>query len=193
MIQRSAADTASRIVEFWCGLPDRDGAFEKRESWFKADSDFDARITAEFLGDHESAAAGELDGLKATPEGCLALVILLDQFPRNMFRGTPRAFATDEAARAVSRHALTQRLDATLHRVPRSFLYLPLEHSENLEDQELSVRLFESLGDEDWLGYARAHRDIIARFGRFPHRNAILGRESTPEETEFLKQPGSAF
>ena len=193
MIQRSAADVASRVVDFWCGQPDLDGAFEKRENWFKADPDLDARITDEFLPDHERAAAGELDALKAMPEGCLALAILLDQFPRNMFRGTPRAFATDEAARAVCRHALAQGFDAKLHRVPRSFLYLPFEHSEELEGQELSVRLFDALGDEEWLGYARAHRDIIARFGRFPHRNAVLGRESTPEEIAFLRQPGSAF
>lgn len=123
----------------------------------------------------------------------LAHIILLDQVPRNMFRGTARMFASDATALAIARAGLEQGLDHGLDTNQRLFLYLPFEHSEDLADQELSVRLFEQLGHAEYLRYAVAHREIIARFGRFPHRNALLGRSSTLEEIAFLQQPGSSF
>ena len=126
--------------------------------------------------------------------GCLALCILLDQVPRNLFRGTPRAFILDPAAREVTRHALQQGFDSGLKETERMFLYLPLEHSEDLSDQQDCVRLMGALPNgAEYLSYAERHRDVIARFGRFPHRNGILGRDSTEEELEFLKQSGSSF
>jgi uncharacterized protein (DUF924 family) len=138
--------------------------------------------------------SGDFDHWRETAAGCVALCILLDQAPRNLFRGDPRSFASDAAARAVTRHALARGLDRDLPQEQRAFLYLPLEHSENLADQEACVRLFAGLDENpDGLDYAVRHRDIIARFGRFPHRNAVLGRTSTPEETEFLTQAGSSF
>jgi uncharacterized protein (DUF924 family) len=120
-------------------------------------------------------------------------VIVLDQFPRNMFRGTPLAFATDHLALAVASEAIARGFDNVLDKHRRLFIYLPFEHSEKLDDQHRAVELISNLGDEELLQYAVAHRDIITRFGRFPHRNGILGRPSTTEEVEFLKQPGSAF
>ena len=125
--------------------------------------------------------------------GCLALIVLLDQFSRNMFRGTARAFAADAKALSVACAALDRGFDQEAPAVLRSFFYLPFEHSEVLADQERSVALFEALGDADGLDYAIRHHDIIARFGRFPHRNELLGRENTPEESTFLTQPGSRF
>ncbi len=162
--------------------------------WFMKDSAFDAEVRTRLAGLHETAAAGDFESWRETAAGCVALCILLDQAPRNLFRGHARAFQTDPQALAVTRHALAQGLDRGLPQVQRVFLYLPLEHSEDLADQEHCVRLIGEL-DEDpgWLDYAVRHRDIVARFGRFPHRNAILGRDSTPEEVEFLTQPGSSF
>ncbi|WP_338089144.1 DUF924 family protein [Nannocystis pusilla] len=140
------------------------------------------------------AASGALDGWGAAPRGALALVILLDQFPRNMFRGTPEAFASDAKAREVANAALDAGHEHALTQEERLFLYLPLEHSEELADQERCVELMRALDETPmWLDYAVRHRDVIARFGRFPHRNAVLGRESTAEECEFLMQPGSSF
>ena len=135
----------------------------------------------------------ELDSMANDPQGCLALIILLDQFSRNMFRGSAQAFAADEKALAHARTAVERGLDQQLPPFQRTFVYLPFEHSESLADQDRSVALFEALGDENTYDYAVRHRDIIVRFGRFPHRNVILGRESTPEELEFLKEPGSSF
>ncbi len=162
--------------------------------WFVKDPAFDAEVRARLADLHEMAATGAFDRWRETPAGCLALCILLDQAPRNLFRGDARSYASDTAAREVTRYALARDLDHGLAREQRLFLYLPLEHSENLADQELSVQLFAGLDENpEWLDYAVRHRDIIARFGRFPHRNAVLGRASTPEETEFLTQPGSSF
>ena len=185
--------TVHRVLSFWFGEPDADGSFSKRQEWFRKDPTFDAEITERFGGDYEKAARGDLDALMATAEGCLALLVLLDQFPRNMFRASPRAFATDAKAREVTRHALEQGFDAALAPVQRVFVYLPLEHSEDLADQERMVALAEALGDADLVDYAVRHRDIIARFGRFPHRNAALGRASTEEEAAFLQEPNSSF
>ena len=186
-------ETVRRVLSFWFGEPGADGSLPKRQEWFRKDPAFDAAIAEGFGGDCEKAARGDLDALMATAEGCLALLILLDQFPRNMFRGSRLAFATDGKAREVTRHALKHGFDAALAPVQRVFLYLPLEHSEDLADQERMVALAEALGDADLVDYAVRHRDIIARFGRFPHRNAALGRASTEEEAAFLQEPNSSF
>lgn len=156
--------------------------------WFKADEAFDQEVRRALLPLHEQAAAGRLDHWRETARGALALVILLDQVPRNLFRGDPRAFATDAQALAVTKDALAKGLDQELRQVERMFLYLPLEHCENLAEQELCVQLIGALDENpEWCNYARRHRDIVARFGRFPHRNAVLGRASSDEELAFLE------
>lgn len=162
--------------------------------WFERSLAFDREVAERLAPLHERAAAGELDHWAAEPRGALALVILLDQVPRNLFRGTARAFESDAKARAVSHAALAAGHDAALSaEAERLFLYLPFEHSENLADQERSVALFSRLSDPGWLRYAELHREIVARFGRFPHRNAALGRETTSEEAAFLQEPNSSF
>ena len=175
------------IVEYWFSEAVKPYWFEKSES-------FDRQVRDMLLDPHERAAAGRLNSWMEDVDGCLALCILLDQVPRNVFRGTPRAFATDEKARTVARHAIGNDFDLECEPEERTFLYLPYEHHEDLESQRLSVQLFrERVGVPDTVEWAERHLAIIERFGRFPHRNAILGRESTPEEVEFLKQPGSSF
>lgn len=150
-----------------------------------------------FLADCNLAAEGRLAHWQEHPNSCLALILLLDQFPRNIFRGTPRAFATDAMALQAAERAVGDRFDEQLLPVQRWFLYLPFEHSEHLEHQHRSIALFDTLRDDpdsaSTIDYAYRHLRVIERFGRFPHRNAILGRESTPEEQEFLLQPGSGF
>lgn len=189
-------ERAEAVLGFWFGEPE-DGAARPREVWFQRDEDFDAGISSRFRADYERAATGELDDWLATPRGALALAILLDQFPRNLFRGSARAFETDARARSVARTALERGYDVRVSSVERWFFYLPFEHSEDLDDQRLSVELFATLGDDEGSrmvqDYAGRHMEIIERFGRFPHRNATLGRPSTPEEEEFLRQPGSSF
>lgn len=181
-----AAEIA-QVLDFWF-------APGMAERWFKTDPAFDAEVRARLGPLHERAAAGELHGWRDSAEGCLALVLLLDQAPRNLFRDAARAFATDAAALELAYHAIARGFDRELPQGRRIFLYLPLEHSEDLADQETCVRLTAALDENpDWHDYAVQHRDIIARFGRFPHRNAALGRESTPEELAFLEQPGSSF
>ncbi len=181
------AETIDEVLAFWF-------AEGRNEVWFVKNAAFDAEVRA-FLGAlFERAVAGGLDHWRESGRGCLALVILLDQVPRNLFRDDPRAYDTDEQARSVTHHALRARLDEDLSQPERLFLYLPLEHSESLDDQTLCCDLIERL-DEDpgWHDYALQHRRIIARFGRFPHRNVVLGRPSTPEEKDFLTQDGSGF
>lgn len=163
------------------------------EQWFKKDAAFDATIRDRFGDLHAVASAGGCDDWAETPEGSLALVLVLDQFSRNLYRDDPRAFAQDAKALDIARRALAAGHDQAYPAGQRYFYYLPYEHSEDLRDQEESVALFEKHGDAHTLDYAIAHRDIIARFGRFPHRNAVLGRESTAEEEEFLQTPGSSF
>jgi uncharacterized protein (DUF924 family) len=184
----------SQVLLFWFGEGDERGKRHKR--WFQKDPSFDREIGARFLALYERLAAAPEAWLGAAAD-CLARIVVLDQFPRNMFRGTPRAFEADGLAREATRHALAARYDAAMKPVERMFCYLPLEHSEALEDQLLACRLTEPLAafaeTADAHEYALLHRDVIQRFGRFPHRNAILGRESTPEEIEFLKQPRSSF
>lgn len=140
----------------------------------------------------EKAARGELDRWRSAPLASLALIVVLDQFPRNMFRGTSRAFASDPMALAAARNALERAFDRLLSPQERTFMYLPFEHAEDLAAQRRSLALFQALDPND-MEYARRHYEIIARFGRFPHRNAVLGRESTAEELDFLKQAGSSF
>lgn len=180
------ADAIDDVLTFWF-------APGRKESWFGKSDAFDREIGARFGSLMEDAAAGRLGHWTATPRGSLALCILLDQFPRNVWRGTPRAFASDARAREVAAHALAAGQDRCLTPDERMFFYLPFEHSEDPGDQERCVRLMAELGDPEWLEYAVRHRDIIARFGRFPHRNAVLGRASTDEERAFLEEPNSSF
>lgn len=185
------------ILDFWFGREGDEGYGEFREAWFTKDPEFDREVWDRFEGAYEEAAAGRLDHWKDEAQSCLALIILLDQFTRNMFRGDPKTYATDDKAREAARHAVEHAYDRELSPYGRLFVYLPFEHSEDLEDQRFSVELFRGLaaemGSEDLLGYAVRHLEIIERFGRFPHRNEILGRATTPEEAEFLREPDSSF
>ena len=160
------------------------------EKWFKKVAAFDEAIRLKFEPTHHRAARGEYDGWAETAEGALALLILLDQFPRNLFRGSAHQFATDPKARAVARAAIERGFDRDIDPALRNFFYLPFEHSEDLADQDYGVVLCAETGEPDDLKWAKLHRDIIARFGRFPHRNAALGRTTTPEEQEFLDEGG---
>ncbi|MDP9928875.1 DUF924 family protein [Variovorax paradoxus] len=175
--------TALDIVNFW-----RDAGPER---WFAKNDAFDAEFRTRFLGAHEAAARGELDHWAKEPEGALALLVLLDQFPRNTFRGHARAFATDPKALAVAREAIEAGFDLQVDEALRRFFYLPFMHSESLADQERSVELNAAL-DANTQRFAVLHRDIIARFGRFPHRNALFGRTTTAEEQRFLDEGGFA-
>jgi uncharacterized protein (DUF924 family) len=183
-----------QVLRFWFGEGAQRGSRQRR--WFEKSAEFDGEVRARFLRLYEQLAAAPQTWL-GDAEQCLARIVVLDQFPRNMFRGTPRAFAADGLAREAARHALARSYDRGMKPVERMFCYLPLEHSEAMEDQELACALTEPLAafaeTSDAHAYALKHRDVIRRFARFPHRNAILGRTSTPEETEFLKQPGSSF
>jgi len=182
-----------RILQFWFNSSDPDHMATHREEWWIKSDDFDREIANDFGDLYEQARSGKLNDWKETPLGCVGLILLLDQCPRNMFRNTPKAFATDEQARQVTHHALDRSFDAALPLGAQVFLYMPLEHSEDIDDQNASVTLIGALGDGDYTSFALQHRDIIERFGRFPHRNDILGRPSTPEELAFLEQPGSSF
>ena len=175
---------AQEVLDFWF----RGDA--PRKEWFQKDAAFDAEIVRQFSVLHALAAAGGLKHWRESPRDCLALIILLDQFPRNMFRGTAGAFATDAMALDAAKHAVDAGFDRGMSEVERTFVYLPFEHSENLADQEKALELFAENPNFEW---ARKHWEIIRRFGRFPHRNAVLGRPSTPAEIEFLKEPGSSF
>ena len=169
--------------------------FEEIDSalWFRRDDALDAEVRKRFRALYGTLAA-DLDAASVpSAPAALAGAIVLDQFPRNMFRGTAMAFAADPKALAIARTAVGRGLDRRLAGNERLFLYLPFEHSEELADQERAVELIGALGDPELLRYAEAHRTIVAQFGRFPHRNAALGRASTPEEIAFLRQPGSSF
>jgi uncharacterized protein (DUF924 family) len=179
---------AHDVLAFWFAA-----AEQRRPEWFRKDDAFDAQIRERFGALVEQALAGVLRDWAGTTDGALARVLLLDQFTRNIFRGTPRAFAGDALALEAARAIVARGDDLRLAPLRRVFVYLPYEHAEDRALQQESVRLFKALGDPDFLDYARRHAAVVERFGRFPHRNAILGRESTPEEVEFLKQPGSGF
>lgn len=181
------------ILDFWFA----GDANKSRAEWFRKDPAFDDQIRRRFGETLESAARKELDGWRSEPLSMLALIIVLDQFSRNLLRNDPRTFAQDRYALACAREAIARGDESALKPTQRQFLYLPFEHSEEMADQDRAVELMRQL--EAWpetkglVVWAEKHRDIIKRFGRFPHRNAVLGRPSTPEETEFLKQPGSGF
>lgn len=184
--------TPGAILDFW--FSDR-----ARPLWFARDAGFDAEIGRRFAATHEAAMGGRLDDWQGSAEGALALVIVLDQFSRNLHRGSARAFACDARARAVADRALARGFDGRLPAERRGFLYLPFEHSEALADQRRAVALFQALAEaatgperaqaQELLDYARLHLAAIERFGRFPHRNEILGRETTAEEAEYLRDP----
>jgi uncharacterized protein (DUF924 family) len=179
--------TPDDVLDFWfAGDP---GAH--RDEWFEKNAEFDTAC-ARFADALRDAKTGAFDHWCETPRGTLALIILLDQFSRNLHRYAPEAFAADVKARGIARSAVARGIDQLLGPVERMFLYLPFEHSEDLADQDEAVRLFTPLG-EDMVRYAERHRDVICRFGRFPHRNAALGRLHTPEEQLYLAQPGSGF
>lgn len=182
----------SEVLDFWFGAPDSPERGRPRKAWFKKSDAFDAEVRARCLPLWERGARGELERWSATPLASLALVVVLDQFPRNMFRGEARAFSSDSRALAAATHLVDRGFERVLSQVERTFVCLPFEHAEDLAVQRRSLELFRVL-DPDSLDWARRHHEIIERFGRFPHRNAALGRESTPEEIEFLKQPGSSF
>ena len=197
--------TAADVLSFWFArsLDDPDAALARRPVWFAPDAAFDAQIADRFGATIEAAARGELDGWSEDARGALALVLLLDQFPRNAFRGTARAFAFDAMALRIARDALAQGYDSQLHPLEAAFLFLPFEHAEDLDCQDEAVRRFEALvtatppafreSSEIALAFAHQHREAIRRFGRFPHRNAVLGRASTPDELAHLESGGATF
>jgi uncharacterized protein (DUF924 family) len=174
------------ILDFWF-------AEDTRPLWFAPTPDFDRAIRERCGQASARAAAGELTGWEDSPEGCVTLCLLLDQMPRHIFRGTPRAFATDDKAVAVAERAVSRGFDQGLSSSYKTFLYMPFMHSERLADQLRAVALFDSAGLGEARDYAKDHLSIIRRFGRFPHRNAILGRSSTPEELELLAQHGEHY
>ena len=176
--------TADDVLTFWRA------AGEKK--WFAKNDAFDAEIAERFLPTYEAAAKGALSDWEAIPDGALALTIVLDQFPRNMFRRDARAFAADDIARAVADRALARGFDQLVPENMRLFFYLPFEHSERMDDQDRCCALVKALGNADLLHWAELHADIIRRFGRFPHRNAVLGRTTTPDEKAFLDNDGFA-
>lgn len=198
-------DRIEDILDFWFGELDELGCASpnQRKLWWTKSDDFDETIRARFLEDYEVVVAGDRERWRTTPRGTLATIIVLDQFSRNIFRNTPKMFAADPLAREVCREGLDAGFDDELGFDERVFFYMPLEHSEAMEDQKRCHEVFSRLhdqapeslkGDADYyLDYVRQHREIIDRFGRYPHRNAILGRPSKDEEIEFLKKPGSSF
>jgi uncharacterized protein (DUF924 family) len=177
------------VLDFWFGGKDSAALGSKRAIWFEESPPFDEQIRARFGRLHERAAEGELDHWRNTATGCLALIIILDQFSRNLFRTGPRAYACDVRAREHAELALARGYDKSVFTVQRVFCYLPFEHTEDLSVQEKSVELFVKLGASDYLQHAVCHRDQIVRFGRFPDRNAALGRKNTPAEEAFLAKP----
>jgi uncharacterized protein (DUF924 family) len=193
------------LLEFWFGDDPDDAAVAKAkaELWWDHRPETDEILQVRFGTAVSSAAVGILDHWTGSPRGRLALILLLDQLPRAIYRGTAEAFAQDSMARKVAEGGFDSGADKLLRPIERLFFYLPFEHSENLEDQDQSVALYRKLLSEvadshreifaEFVDYAVRHREIIARFGRFPHRNAILGRDSTPDEKAFLEQPGSSF
>ena len=175
------------ILDFWF-LPLSDPGYgSKRELWWNSTPELDAEITRRFGPLVERAIAGELDHWRKSPDGALALTLLCDQFTRNVFRRTARAFAGDAKARETARHALANGFPSVYPADMRLFFFMPFQHSEDLGDQDFCCTLFATLGNPDNDKYAIEHRDIVARFGRFPHRNDVLGRNSTAEELEYLK------
>lgn len=189
--------TPQDVLDFWFGAPGSPERGMSRSVWFKKSDAFDQEVRSRFLALYEEAARGELTAWDDAPHPLLALVIVLDQFPRNMFRNDARSFAIDAQALAAAERMVARGWDVKLLPIERQFAYLPFEHAEDLAMQQRALDLFRRVTEDPTLAgvpeWARRHYDIIVRFGRFPHRNAILGRASTPEEIEFLKQPGASF
>jgi uncharacterized protein (DUF924 family) len=185
------------ILNFWFGKSEDINYGKPCQFWFVKSDEFDLKIRSQFSNLYDRAAAGELDNWRQQPCSCLALIIILDQFPRNIFRNSPKAFATDDRALAFAKYAIAQKFDTRLLSVQRWFIYLPFEHSEKLTEQKTSIELFNTLQDcadsKQAIDNAYRHWEIIKRFGRFPHRNQILARASTPEEINFLQQSDSSF
>ena len=197
-------ETAESLHACWFGGPADDSAADRQSKlWWSKSAALDAELATRFTPLVEAARAGALDDWKAAPQGALAFILLTDQLPRNIYRGSAAAFASDQAAHAAAVAAIDSGMDRQLKPIERVFLYLPLEHAESIADQNRSVQLYTQLFHQappshveqyrNFLTYALRHRRVIERFGRFPHRNAILGRESTPEEVSFLQEPGSSF
>jgi len=191
--------TPRDVLDFWFGAPGSATDGRPRREWFVKDAAFDATIRERFGATIDAAVAGGLrDWGDSGPQGVLARLLVLDQFTRNAWRGQPASFAGDALALAAARQLVDSGADRILTPLQRSFAYMPFEHAEDAAMQERAVALFAALaaqhaGFDETLDYAHRHRDVIVRFGRFPHRNAILGRVSTPAETAFLQQPGSRF
>lgn len=177
---------AQTVLDFWF-------AEQQQPFWFEKAQHFDDLIHQKFVDVHTQATQGELWGWRTNPEGRLAEIIILDQFSRNLYRDQPQAFAQDAMALALAQEAISLKLDQQLNPLQRKFLYMPFMHSESLYIHEFALKLFQRLGDDQSLDYEKRHKEIIARFGRYPHRNQILNRESTFEEIEFLKLPNSSF
>lgn len=176
--------TPKDVLDFWFAAGE--------EKWFAKDEGFDREIVEKFKACHEAARGGAHDDWQETANGCLALIILLDQFPRNMYRGSAESFAADAKALSVAKTMIEKGIDMELPEGVRVWVYLPFEHSEDLGDQERCIELMARTGKEDYVKWAEIHADAIRRFGRFPHRNAVLGRESTPGELAFLEDGGFA-
>jgi uncharacterized protein (DUF924 family) len=196
-MQPDLSHRAEMLLDFWFA-PERASEHDRlRDIWFQATPEFDAALAAHFRADYDRAAAGVYGPWRTAPQTCLALILLLDQLPRNLFRNSPRAYATDAATLEIASEAVARGYDRAVVQVRRCFFYLPFQHSESLADQETGLRLYAALPEHPdkapFVEAARRHYAIIARFGRFPHRNCILARATTAEEQEFLKQPGSAF
>lgn len=183
----NAATSIREILDFWFLPLGEPGHGQPREIWWKSTPEFDAEIGARFAGLVEQAIAGALDGWMRSPDATLALIVLCDQFPRNIHRRSARAFSGDAKALQAARLALAHSYPVAFPIDMRAFFYMPFEHSESLSDQELACALFSALGDEENMKFAFQHRDIVARFGRFPHRNDVLGRPCTAAELDYLK------
>jgi len=181
-------NTQKEILTFW---------FEDTnpQQWFQKNTDFDEDIRARFESDYQLAIEDIYDGWMETAKGCLALILLLDQFPRNMYRDSPKMVASDHKALAVAKHAISKKFDTMLSTDEKAFMYLPYEHSEDIEDQDISVSLFQNLKDDNpiYYDYAVRHYDVIRKYGRFPHRNVILGRQNTKMEEDYLSDPQAGF
>jgi uncharacterized protein (DUF924 family) len=199
------SDRIDEVLDFWFGELNELGCSspEHRKRWWTKSDAFDEVIRSQFLGDYEAIVAGDREAWRNTAHGALAFIIVLDQFSRNMFRGTPKMFAADELARDVCCEGIDAGFDTELSFDERVFFYLPLEHSEEIANHRQCIDLFNVLLDccpepleadaKNYLGFAQRHKAIIDRFGRYPHRNETLGRPSTPEEIQFLKEPNSSF
>lgn len=184
-VDHAEPDWVKAVLQFW---------FEELSAtdWFAKSDGIDAKIRTRFLAVHKQLSGSDAAGISSSRE-ILAAVVVLDQFSRNLYRGSPQAFSADPIARRLAKLAIEQGVDKFMKAEERVFLYLPFEHSENIDDQKISVALITALGNEYWTRYAVAHLEIIERFGRFPHRNAVLDRVSTPDEIEMLKDPTKSF